>query len=512
MNDLFFQSMAFFYIMKDPNMIKNYNKKFFADPTIIGIFDIVKDFVCEYKTEPTPEQIYSIIKMEGKDDVITFDSINALWKLKDELPKYGEEWIRNATINWGKFRSFYTSLENTIAYTQSIPPNTNWNEASNYVEKASKIFSKGVSFSVDTSEGHDFFDFENHIIKAEDTHTTGYKFMDLCLCGGFTTKGLYVIMGAPKVGKSQWLCNLAANSVKNGFDTVYITLEMSYQKVSRRIGSNMYNIDIDKYDTMLKDKNYMANAAKNFNNSLLKPAGKFIIEEFPTSSASASDIENFILKKEAELTVETGKEFKFKNVFIDYLNIMRDQKGFNGDNTYTKIKSICEDVRAMAQRNQWAVISLTQVNGNGYESTNLTMSDVSESKGLTATVDALFGIIRTQMMRANNVYYLQAIALRDSPHNGDKKKYIFDPNHLKITEDDSENIIPDTFDVPAIYCSATANEVSKYNKKRGAAPQQNPATYSQPELSNNANLSKAEQVYKDDKNALFDNSWGFKTN
>ena len=189
------------------------------------------------------------------------------------------------------------------------------------------------------------------------------------------------------------------------------------------------------------------------------------------------------MKKEAELSKLYNCVFKFANVFIDYVNIMRDQRGNSGDNTYIKIKNICEDVRAVGQRNQWAMISVTQLNGDGYESTNLSMANVSESKGLIATVDALFGIIQTALMRASNVYYLQACALRDSPHIGDKKKFIWDPYHLRITEDTSEDIIPDTVDIPAIYRSATASEIEKVNKKK-SLQQTVPTT--QPQFSDNA--------------------------
>ena len=227
----------------------------------------------------------------------------------------------------------------------------------------------------------------------------------------------------------------------------------------------------------------MKQAAQAFHNGLMIPPGKFFIEEFPTSSATASDIESFILKKEAELSKQYNCEFKFANVFIDYLNIMRDQRGGNGDNSYQRVKNICEDVRAIGQRNQWAIGSVTQVNSDGYESTNLTMSNVSESKGLIATVDALFGIIQTSLMRASNIYYLMAIALRDSNRNGERKKYIWDPYHLRITEDTTEDIIPDTVELPAIYRSATANEIDKANKKK-KLQQTIPTT--QPQFSDNA--------------------------
>ena len=482
MNNLYFEILAFFYILKDPSLIKNFNKRFFTEPTIVSIFDYAQDFVNQYKEEPTPEQLYELIKVSGKDEV-GLDSIKTLWQNQSGLSKYSDDWLKTNISAWGKFRSFYTGLENTIAYVKQLPTNIAYTDSEMYINRASNIFNNGASFSVNTTEGYDFFDLENHVIKDEDTHSTGYKFMDLCLKGGFTKKGLYVIMGAPKVGKSQWLCNLAANSVKMGYNTIYITLEMSYQKVAQRIGSNLFNINIDDYQNALKDKNKMKQAAQAFHNGLMIPPGKFFIEEFPTSSATASDIESFILKKEAELSKQYNCEFKFANVFIDYLNIMRDQRGGNGDNSYQRVKNICEDVRAIGQRNQWAIGSVTQVNGDGYESTNLTMSNVSESKGLIATVDALFGIIQTSLMRASNIYYLMAIALRDSNRNGERKKYIWDPYHLRITEDTTEDIIPDTVELPAIYRSATANEIEKANKKK-KLQQTIPTT--QPQFSDNA--------------------------
>ena len=482
MNNLYFEILAFFYILKDPSLIKNFNKRFFSEPTIVSIFDYAQDFVNQYKEEPTPEQLYELIKVSGKEE-IGLDSIKTLWQNQSGLSKYSDDWLKTNISAWGKFRSFYTGLENTIAYVKQLPSNIAYTDCETYINRASNIFNNGASFSVNTSEGYDFFDLENHVIKEEDTHSTGYKFMDLCLKGGFMKKGLYIIMGAPKVGKSQWLCNLAANSVKMGYNTIYITLEMSYQKVSNRIGSNLFNINIDDYQNALKDQNKMKQAAQSFHNGLMVPAGKFYLEEFPTSTATATDIENFVLKKEAELSKLYNCVFKFANVFIDYVNIMRDQRGNSGDNTYIKIKNICEDVRAVGQRNQWAMISVTQLNGDGYESTNLSMANVSESKGLIATVDALFGIIQTALMRASNIFYLQACALRDSPHIGDKKKFIWDPYHLRITEDTSEDIIPDTVDIPAIYRSATASEIEKVNKKK-TLQQTVPTT--QPQFSDNA--------------------------
>ena len=167
---------------------------------------------------------------------------------------------------------------------------------------------------------------------------------------------------------------------------------------------------------------------------------------------------------------------------------MRDLKNPNSENTYLKIKSICEDVRAMAQRNEWCVISVTQTNRGGIESSDLNMSDVSESAGLIATVDALFGIIRTTMMRAEGCYYLKAVALRDSEHMGDKKKFTFEGKYLRIEEDPSEAIIADGIDIPAVYTSATANAVSKKQQQQQPVQQ----TYTPPTSAPQLNVTESQ--------------------
>ena len=276
-------------------------------------------------------------------------------------------------------------------------------------------------------------------------------------------------MGSPKVGKSMWLCNLCANSVRNGENSAYITLEMAYQLVAQRIGSNLFNIPIEQYETAAADLNYMRAKMKEFyTNSLVSP-GTFIIEEFPTSSATVYDIESFLLKREEENSTD-GHPFKFKNIFIDYVNIMKDAKNPNSENMYLKIKSICEDVRAMAQRNNWCVISLTQTNRSAYDSTDIGMSNVSESGGLIATVDSLFGIIQSSTMRVNDKYYIKAVAIRNSGHMGDKKGYNFNPKYLRIEEDLTEGIIPENQALEDL--KSNNNQQGQYGKAPASAVQQ----------------------------------------
>jgi hypothetical protein len=461
MDNIRFEIVAFFYVIKHPELLKTFKKEFFSEPTINTIFNHVKEFVNQYHTEPTAEQITELVKLSGDDTDLQEDSIKMLWKNESDLAQYSNDWLSENVAGWGQWRSFYTGLEKTIAYIQSLPKSISFASTEDYITRAKSIFTTGASFNALQSDGHDFFDLANHQQTALNTRTTGYNFMDLCLNGGYANKTLVCLMGSPKVGKSMWLCNLAAQSVKNGYNTLYISLEMSYQLVAQRIGSNLFNININEYNEIAKDTNELQKrvTAANMGN-IGQHYGAFIIEEFPTSTATANDIESFALGLEQKLSTPEHP-FKFHNIYIDYVNIMRDQKNPNSENTYQKIKSICEDVRACAQRNDWCIISVTQTNRQGMDASDLNMASVSESAGLIATVDALFGIIRTPVMMAEGCYYLKAIALRNSSHMGDKKRFNLEPNYLRISEDMTEDIIPENMEIPQPMKSATAYAVQK---------------------------------------------------
>ena len=363
------------------------------------------------------------------------------------VTQYTDEWLSQNVKAFGEWQNLLSGVKRVIEYIKTVQADVTYENCSDIVQKVKSIFQADTNFTLNTEKGHDFFDPINHQQTELETRSSGYNFVDLCLKGGWANKTLNVFMGSPKVGKSMWLCNLCANSVKNGENSVYISLEMSYQLVAQRIGSNLLNIPIDEYEKYSQDVNFMTAKMKEFYNTSLITPGTFIIEEFPTSSKTVYDIEAFLLKLEEERSTDE-KPFKIKNVFLDYVNIMKDAKNPNSENMYQKIKSICEDLRAMAQRNQWAVISLTQTNRSAYDSSDIGMANVSESGGLIATVDSLFGIIQTPVMRAENVYYLKAVAIRNSGHMGDRKKFDFVQKYLRITENMDEPIIAENMSLP----------------------------------------------------------------
>lgn len=235
---------------------------------------------------------------------------------------------------------------------------------------------------------------------------------------------------------SIWLSNLAAQGIRNGNNTAYISLEMSDRKVVKRLGANLLGIKTQEYDAIAEDpfeikKRMSAISSEN----PFATRGELYIKEFPTSTASVNDIENWLKSMEEMLGI------KFKLVVIDYLNIMRNWRNPNTENTYMKIKQIAEDLRAMAMRNKWTILSATQFNRGAYSASDVILEQISESAGLIHTVDSMFGIIQDEIMYMNHEYYLKNLANRDDGWKNSKKRFVINYDYMRVTEDMSSQII-----------------------------------------------------------------------
>ena len=155
---------------------------------------------------------------------------------------------------------------------------------------------------------------------------------------------------------SIWLSNLAAKAVRAGNNVAFLSMEMADRKVVKRLGANILGVKMQEYNGFARDQVAIKKKLANVGIDDLKTPGQFYIKEFPTSTASVNDIENYLLK------MEDTNNMKFKIIFVDYINIMKNWRNPNTENLYMKIKQIAEDLRAMAVRNKWCVVTATQIN------------------------------------------------------------------------------------------------------------------------------------------------------
>lgn len=231
---------------------------------------------------------------------------------------------------------------------------------------------------------------------------------------------------------SQLLGNLAVKAVENGLNCCIITLEMSEQIYIKRLAVNYLDIDIDEYDDITNDSarlQQIIESKKVSNGNGLKVPGIFRIKEFPTGSVSTLDIENYINK------IQDKYDMKFNLIIIDYLNIMKNWRNPNTENLYLKIKQIAEDVRALSQRLETCIVTATQLNRAGSSTSNIQMTDVSESMGIVQTVDALFAILnRDDFDISNGTIRLKQLAVRNVPPDETPETFNLNQKHLRIEE------------------------------------------------------------------------------
>ena len=410
--------------LANPAYLENAKPEFFKNNSFGEIHKLAKKFWEKYNEIPSREQMKESAKLEGVTDRLELSEIDAIYNI--ELTSYQEDWLTETTECFIEYKNLTKSAVDAVQYIQKTPVTAeNIKEVINTFKNI-VVERNNLDFSFD--EGLDFFNPESHKQLSHNTFKSGFPFIDTVLGGGFSAKSLYVFMGMPKVGKSLWLGNLAIQSSKMGNNVAIITLEMNDRKYAKRIGANMLSIPIGDYSSVANDTQLIKKKIANVQFDNLQVPGKIWIKEFPTSQASVLDIERYLKK------VEEHHGIKFKVVVIDYINILKNWRNPNSENTYMKIKQIAEDLRGVAMANEWAILTATQTKQGDFDSTDLTITSAAESSGLVATVDGLFGIIQDPIMYANKEYKLKLIANRDDGYKNSHKMFNVDYNYMRIVE------------------------------------------------------------------------------
>jgi replicative DNA helicase len=424
LNSRDFEKIFFLYTRINTKYLKSINRGFYDEnPEIDLLSHIQNRFFERFKEIPSKEQLKVLCGDVKFKDKINSEIIDQIFS--EDISTFDEQWLIETTESWILWRNFNESIINTIEYTKSVKVTPD--NVKEIVNKAKIKFLEKNNINFDNNLGLNFFEADSHFQESSNKISSGHRWVDNYLSGGYDLKTLICYIGQSAVGKSIWLCNDAANFCLAGFDVAYITAEMSEKKIIRRIGSNMLNINMDEYDRVSRDKNKMNRLISTKRNSIIPP-GNLWVKEYPTSQATVLDIETYLKD------LEESKGIKLKVVVVDYINILCNYRNPNSENTYMNIKQIAQDLRAMAIRNNWLIISVTQINRNSFDSSDLHVSDISESAALYHTLDVMYGIIQDPEMYVNNTYWLKILKIRDGKGKNSKCKYDIDYNYMRLKE------------------------------------------------------------------------------
>ena len=359
------------------------NKEYFEEFHEKIIFEEICTFIVKYNTLPTKETL--TIESEKRTDITedVFSKIRDCIGLLEDSPN-DLQWLLDTTEKWCKDRAIYLALVESIAIADGNNENKNQ-------DAIPSILSDALAVSFDNQVGHDYLeDYEERYEsyhRKEDKISFDLDFFNKITKGGLPNKTLNIALAGTGVGKSLFMCHVASSVLLQGKNVLYITLEMAEEKIAERIDANLLNIpiqDIINLPQQIFEKK-VANLAK-------KTQGTLIIKEYPTASAHSGHFKALL----DELALK--KSFRPDIIFIDYLNICASSRYKAGSNvnSYSYIKAIAEELRGLAVEANVPIFSATQTTRSGFASSDVDLTDTSESFGLPATADLMFALISTE--------------------------------------------------------------------------------------------------------------------
>jgi replicative DNA helicase len=425
------EKIFYHYIDQRPELEPLVHSRFYENSEIRLAHEIRSEFRKKYSAAPTAGQMKQICKLKSVQDQLSDEKVEALYEIS--LTDYDSEWLENTAEAWIEYKTLDSSVIDLVSYLKTTKISAE--NVKEVVQTAKSLISDRNTVDFKFDEGLDFFDPESHRQRAQERFSTGYRYLDQVLGGGYSPKTLIAFAGIPKVGKSMWLCNLACQGVRQGYNVAYISLEMADSKIVKRLGCNMLNVSSREYDVLSEDLSFIKRKLSSISTDTLSVPGAMKVKEFPTSTASVNDVENWLKR------MEERKGMKFKLVVIDYIGIMRNWRNPNSENSYMKIKQIAEDLRAMAMRNEWCVLTASQFNRGAFNTNDVVLEQIAESAALIHTVDGLFGIIQDEMMYMNSEYFLKTLANREEGYKNSKKRFTISYEYMRIAEDENSEIV-----------------------------------------------------------------------
>lgn len=397
------------------------------------LFDIINDFVVSYGQSPTKEVLR--IEVDNRKD-LNEDSYKELQlKIQDiDNTDVDSQWILDSTEKWCKQRAVYLALLDSVKIADG-------GDDKRTPDAIPAILQEALAVSFDDHIGHDYI--EDYEDRYEFYHRNENKLpFDLSLFnkitkGGIPNKTLNVALAGTGVGKSLFMCHMASASLLQGKNVLYITLEMAEEKIAERIDANLLNVNIKDIEDLPEQlfESKVTRLAQKTN-------GKLIIKEYPTASAHSNHFKALL----NDLSLK--KSFKPDIIFIDYLNICASSR-YKGAlvNSYTYVKAIAEELRGLAVEFDLPIVSATQTTRSGYGSTDVDLTDTSESFGLPATADFMFALIASEELEAINQIMVKQLKNRYNDLNMFKRFVVgIDRSKMRLydVEDSAQTDIVDS--------------------------------------------------------------------
>ena len=364
-------------------------EEYFEDGNQKAVFQECREFINKYDSRITYEALS--IELQNRTDLTEKDYIE-ISQLVDRLRSDEEDqqlqWLLDVTETWCRDRAIYLALMDSIYITEG-------KDSKRDRGAIPSILTEALAVSFDNHIGHDYLEdyaerFETYHRK-EDRIPFDLGYFNKITKGGLPNKTLNVALAGTGVGKSLFMCHMASACLVDGYDVLYITMEMAEEKIAERIDANLLDVNIQDIVEIPQQI-----FEKKIDKLTQKTRGHLIIKEYPTASAHVGHFRALL----NELALK--KSFRPSIIFVDYLNICASSRysKMGNVNSYSYIKAIAEELRGLAVEANVPIVSATQTTRSGYSSSDVDITDTSESFGLPATADLMFALISTEELES----------------------------------------------------------------------------------------------------------------
>jgi len=353
------------------------------------VFEQIAEFIVKYGSAITIEALN--IEVDNRVD-LTETEVKEVRELTGFLTNtpIDYQWLMDTTEKWCRDRAIYLALMESIALADG-------EDDKKGRDAIPSILSDALAVSFDNHIGHDYLqDYEERYEfyhQKEEKIPFDLEFFNKITKGGLPNKTLNIALAGTGVGKSLFMCHVASSCLLQDKNVLYITMEMAEEKIAERIDANLLNVGIQDIVDLPKPM-----FSTKVNNITKKTMGNLVIKEYPTASAHSGHFKALL----TELSLK--KSFKPDIIFVDYLNICASSRyRANANvNSYSYIKAIAEELRGLAVETNVPIVSATQTTRSGYGSSDVELTDTSESFGLPATADLMFALISTEELEGLN--------------------------------------------------------------------------------------------------------------
>jgi replicative DNA helicase len=391
------------------------------------LFKEIAKYVAKYNKLPTQESFKIELDQSDKFNDEQYRHAVEIIPSIFSTEKIDDKWLIDTTEKWCQDRAVYNAIMQSITIIDGKHQTLTKNALPD-------ILSKALAVSFDTNIGHDYienvserYDFYH---EQEERIPFDLEYFNKITKGGLPNKTLNIALAGTGVGKSLFMCHVGAAALTQGKNVLYITMEMSEERIAERIDANLLDVPIDQLEHLSKEMltNKVSTIASRTN-------GKLIIKEYPTGQANTSHFRALLNE------LKLKKNFVPDIIFIDYLNICASSrmKGMGGAiNSYSYIKAIAEEIRGLAVEFDVPIVSATQTTRAGYSSSDVGLEDTSESFGLPATADLMFALISNEELASLGQILVKQLKNRYNDPT-QYKRFTLKVDRSKMRLEDSES-------------------------------------------------------------------------